>query len=641
MANMNGPLLDRRGDAGQPSPPRSSSKNSTTHEGHFSAFLSSQLPEMLMSTSSGGMAAQKSRRGRSQQRVEAVDQVITRDALAYEIRMIMSDIQEQLCSRVIHAVRSEGSSNLLDVKEAIEQQIREAWKNVPAHVVWQRNVSAGGSMHGKVTTPSNMEISRLARMTSEEPSLKECAKECQHPRDSTYSLLQNNERNNSPYASELDINSLPPELVPDDRDVPFDRASLEPEVKAYLRDISAEEEAELQAQERKTGGCRGWTARLVMSRNFDFAVGFLTLLNSLAIGLQTHYMSVNLTDQAPGAFQVLDLCFAVIFGAEVTARFFVHGLEFFTMDGWRWNIFDFVVVSLQVIEEALQHGALDILWNNSRQQPPNFAAFRVLRVLRLIRILRLVRVLRLVAELRRIIFSFIASLRPFCIAFTLLMMTIYVTGVLLTQLLLDHRVANRVQGIPSDQILEQYYSSLARTILTLFESVAGGLSWDQAVDPLIREISPFMGLLYPMYVAIAMYAMGNVITGVFVEALLENAKETKDLCALDSIRATFLAADSDGSGTVCYEEFQEQLKNQNTQTFLRDLDLQVSEAENMFRLFDHDGDGELQMEAFIRGFLNLRGTAKSVDLRLLSQDVRKLTERFLSFASLVERQMLG
>merc|ERR1712032_1399679 len=116
---------------------------------------------------------------------------------------------------------------------------------------------------------------------------------------------------------------------------------------------------------------------------------------------------------------------------------------------------------------------------------------RILRILRLVRVIRVVRVLRLIQELRTIVVSVLGSLRSLCWTVVLLMLLIYVVAVYFTQSVTDYRVmAVDSTSNPEDmQVLNDNFSSLLRSVLSLYQSISGGVDWGALCDPLISEIS--------------------------------------------------------------------------------------------------------------------------------------------------------
>merc|ERR1712039_173338 len=77
-------------------------------------------------------------------------------------------------------------------------------------------------------------------------------------------------------------------------------------------------------------------------------------------------------------------------------------------------------------------------------------------------------------------------------------------------------------------LLDQYFGTLDRSILTIFQSISGGYDWSEPVEPLIQHVSPWMGVVYSLFVAFVLLALMNVITGVFVEQAVRQGKEDKD-----------------------------------------------------------------------------------------------------------------
>merc|ERR1719213_659182 len=54
------------------------------------------------------------------------------------------------------------------------------------------------------------------------------------------------------------------------------------------------------------------------------------------------------------------------------------------------------------------------------------------------------------------------------------------------------------------------------TIMTLYQSITGGIDWGDVASPLM-EIHPVLGFLFATYIAVAVLCVLNVVTGVFVE----------------------------------------------------------------------------------------------------------------------------
>ncbi|CAE7194956.1 unnamed protein product, partial [Symbiodinium sp. CCMP2456] len=68
--------------------------------------------------------------------------------------------------------------------------------------------------------------------------------------------------------------------------------------------------------------------------------------------------------------------------------------------------------------------------------------------------------------------------------------------------------------------------SVGESMLTLFLSITGGISWQDALAPL-REISALAATAYLAYIIIAVFAILNVVTGVFCNMAIESARADK------------------------------------------------------------------------------------------------------------------
>merc|ERR1719503_336698 len=99
---------------------------------------------------------------------------------------------------------------------------------------------------------------------------------------------------------------------------------------------------------------------------------------------------------------------------------------------------------------------------------------------------------------------------------------IYVFSVLFLQVVAD---SGNFSEHPS---LQYWFGGLGRTILTMFECIVGGVSWDEVVGPLIADVSPLMGVLFCAYITMSLFAMMNLVTGVFVENVTKTVREDKD-----------------------------------------------------------------------------------------------------------------
>lgn len=346
---------------------------------------------------------------------------------------------------------------------------------------------------------------------------------------------------------------------------------------------------------------------------FDYTVAALIVLNGVFVGIQTDYMARRLQDSIPGIFQALEIGFCVVFTIEVALRLWAYAGEIcLTRSGVSWILFDAIIVTLQIMEVFLSTFSDGLGFS-----------FHLLRSLRLIRTIRLARALRLIGELRTIVSSILGSLKSLCWTGMLLLMIIFVLGVYMTQVVLNKRMALESSGMESPEALSMYWGSLSSSIFSLFESIAGGVDWESCVRPLIDHISPEMGVLFCVYIMFTNFAMLNVVTGVFIEAVMKNAKDEAENRTRCQISRLFEAIDVGHDGKITWEEFQSQLEKREMRQFFKVVDVDISNARGLFELLDVHEKGTLHFEEFMEGCLKLWAPVSGLDVKMMRRDLLK------------------
>eukprot|EP00927_Polykrikos_kofoidii_P042166 TRINITY_DN3601_c0_g2_i1.p1 TRINITY_DN3601_c0_g2~~TRINITY_DN3601_c0_g2_i1.p1 ORF type:complete len:828 (-),score=150.70 TRINITY_DN3601_c0_g2_i1:216-2624(-) len=349
---------------------------------------------------------------------------------------------------------------------------------------------------------------------------------------------------------------------------------------------------------------------------------FVLVANASLIGLETDTRSRNIGSNAeekePFIFFVFECMFCAFFMFELAARIYSR-VTFFTGPGNMWNIFDALVAMTSLFDIASRICFPDL-------SSKNMSFLRILRLTRIVRITRLIRVLRIVEELRTIVSSIMGSMKSLGWTLVLLFMMIYTVAICVTQLVIDHQISMITSGEVVSPEISHWYGSLFRTILTLYECIASGLSWDEAIVPLIRDISPWVGVVFCFYIAFSIFAMMNVVTGVFVEKAMQHAEEDKEEYLATHISEAFKRADADDSGEVTWEEFESRLEAEEMQEYFKAIDVDISEAKGLFKLIDADGSGSIDAVEFISGCMRLRGPAKALEMTLLLHEMNRMHE---------------
>jgi len=182
--------------------------------------------------------------------------------------------------------------------------------------------------------------------------------------------------------------------------------------------------------------------------------------------------------------------------------------------------------------------------------------------------------------------------------------------------------------------------------LTMFESVVGGVNWDDAVTPLMTNISPALGFLFCIYVAVAVFAIMNMLTGVFVDRAMQCIRDDKDFIVANQIRDLFLPdhyEDEDEDDAVVAEidwyTFQEKMQSRAMQGYLLELGVSSTESGGLFDLLDEDANGSLSSHEIITGCLRLRAAPTVLDLALLMREVNDLRADLRGIKTSVDRSL--
>jgi len=385
----------------------------------------------------------------------------------------------------------------------------------------------------------------------------------------------------------------------------------------------------------RMSGLRTETLRWVKDPMFDITFGLLVSLSAVVLGFETDWEATHQGMKVPVFYQLSTALFAFVFAVEIGLRLFAERRAFFSGSRCAWNLFDLLLAVMQIAEQAwhvyswyTHTESFDTEW------------LRYMRMIRtggrLLRLVRILRLMRLLHELRMLCTSIIMSMKSLCWTLVLLCVLVFSVSIFFTE-----AVSLTAQDADKDLESEIWFGSVPRSSLTLFECILGGISWDEVVRPLISEVSPLVGAAFCLYVSFCALAVLNVVTGIFVGKAAKAAEDEKDETLAFSIGDLFYS-DTDKESQITFKEFKSKLVNADMQEYFKDLNVDVSEAQGLFRLLDVDGSGSVDSDEIVSGCLRLRGEARAIELALLMQETRTLqdmVERLASGQLAVERNL--
>mmetsp|Transcript_9646 Transcript_9646/g.17340 ORF Transcript_9646/g.17340 Transcript_9646/m.17340 type:complete len:540 (+) Transcript_9646:22-1641(+) len=358
-----------------------------------------------------------------------------------------------------------------------------------------------------------------------------------------------------------------------------------------------------------------WLQIFIKGDIFAYGISLLLICNAVLIGVQANWVAQHGGYGHMPGIDVLNGIFFCVFLCELILRMVAFGLrDFFMGEDYVTNIFDFFLVTAQAGEiagEAMSGDSVDT------------GFLRLLRVLRIVRIVRLARVVHLVVHLRSMISSVFASLKPLFWAVVLFGMVIYCVAVAMMETVNEYKNRHRDEHHPG---LDAYFGDLLTTFISLWQCISGGIDWSEMAGPLGAHIGKWLEACFCFYVAFSMLAMMNVITGIFVENAQIYSQQDKDAYVVKHVLDLFQKADVGDDGEITWEIFREKLNTRELQELFAAVDVDVTDAESLFRLIDQDSKGSITADDLMTGWMRLRGPAKALDQSLLIREVSRISD---------------
>jgi len=370
-----------------------------------------------------------------------------------------------------------------------------------------------------------------------------------------------------------------------------------------------------------------WIRRMVRSRSFNTMCGLIIALNCLFIGIQVDARARDGPDDGLDSptFRI-ESVFCVIFLAEFFIRSLALRKSVFTRE-MVWHLFDGFVLFGSLMEVVVK------LMTTGPRKPANANVFRMVRMLRFARTARVIRIMRLLHELRLMVDSVIHSVSVLLWAIVLLGMIIYMVAIIITQAVTDHCLNQNCVNAPRRSKVLEYFGTVPQSMYTLFQGIFGGVSWAEFAIPL-RQVGIAYELLFVFFIAINALVMLNVVTAVVLDSAMQSAQHDKEMVIEDQLmaekkyaadlRELFLEADADDTGYLTQQELKTYLEDDRVQAYLKGLDLEVSEALELFHLLDTDGNGTVDIDEFSLGAMRLKGGAKNVDIATLMFENKRM-----------------
>lgn len=400
----------------------------------------------------------------------------------------------------------------------------------------------------------------------------------------------------------------------------------------------------------------GLPTRILEHPAFDAFFAFIVIANTVYIGIDVQ-SSIEYPEANQVAFHIGHYLFTLLFLMELVIRLAAQGFRFFCSEDWMWAMLDtFIVISSlwDIVMDSIYFWPTTDKGNSRANDMSSFKAFRVIRITRIVKAVRLMRIFRFVMALRMLITSIMHTLKSLFWASVLLVLIIYAFAVLLAQVVNDHQIdPESIPLSPADEMaVRQYFGSVQNTMLTLFMSISAGVNWENVLGPL-KTISLVWVFVYLFFIAFTVFAVLNVVTGVFCQSAIDSAQndhaaivqsilENKE-AHLTKIKTLFSKfggqANEADTDFITFPMFEEKINTPEVRDYFESLRLDIWDAWTFFKMVDDDGGGTIPMDEFLMGCLRLRGQARAVDVGRVIHDQQWMIKNFGKFQTHVEVQL--
>ena len=233
----------------------------------------------------------------------------------------------------------------------------------------------------------------------------------------------------------------------------------------------------------------------VESRSAQNFIIVLIILNAVTLGLET---DPEIVQGYGGALHIFDMTILAVFAFEIFLKLIYRRLAFFKNG---WNIFDFIIVGLDLI--------------------PSSGPFSVLRTLRIFRAMRL---LSIVPSMRKVTQALFFAIPGILSVGSIILLIFYVSAVLSTNFF--------------GAEFTLWFGTIGRSMFTLFQIMTLE-SWSMGIVRPVMEHFSWAWAFFVPFILITSFAVVNLLIGIIVDAmqtqnetinreLAENAGEGQD-----------------------------------------------------------------------------------------------------------------
>eukprot|EP00445_Apocalathium_hangoei_P064608 CAMPEP_0204119168 /NCGR_PEP_ID=MMETSP0361-20130328/6955_1 /ASSEMBLY_ACC=CAM_ASM_000343 /TAXON_ID=268821 /ORGANISM="Scrippsiella Hangoei, Strain SHTV-5" /LENGTH=690 /DNA_ID=CAMNT_0051070275 /DNA_START=95 /DNA_END=2167 /DNA_ORIENTATION=+ len=323
---------------------------------------------------------------------------------------------------------------------------------------------------------------------------------------------------------------------------------------------------------------------------------------------------------------VLEWVCLAIFCTELALRIFADGRKFHRK---RWNVLDAVIVAI---------GVSDLILSLTGIETGSLSIFRVLRLCRLLRLLRVLRLFTVLKELQRLIQMMGGCFKTLFWSSMLLFLIMTIWAVIAVELINPtvQQIADE-GGWQDCERCPRSFASVFMADVTLFQTVVAGDSWGYIAVPVIEK-NPATAIIFIGALMTLVFGVLNLIVAVIVDVFAQ--RRDRDVFALATemeeeerdqkavLGRIFKRIDADGGGSISYDELvRGACKEPEFQRWLRVMDIDSRDLEQLFSIVDEDGSGEIDPAEFIEAMYRMRTADSKTAIKFVKHIVSRMDQQ--------------
>lgn len=364
---------------------------------------------------------------------------------------------------------------------------------------------------------------------------------------------------------------------------------------------------------------QGRLHKFVHSRGFRTCTSLVICINAIFMAYTSDWEMQNIDRSTPQSFDVLEHIFIAFYTIELALRFLDHRCYFFCCEEAAWNVLDFALVLISLVDTLLMALRID------ERGGGNITLVRTLRLLKVAKILRTFRVMQVFRELAQILESFLNCIISLFWSLVMMILVIWLFALFFLQGLSGYMKDHDVSESEADAIRKDF-GSLLRAMSSLYMAVTGGNDWAFYLNIVARAGIPYE-ILFFLFTFVFVFALLNILTGIFVEKAVVAAQPDREEMIAEQCRKRIQDAaefhhlccvlDADHTGTISRDEFMSSMRSELMRSYMAAKGIEVRDVDLFFDIVGASDADEVSIERFVQGCMNIKGMATNFDMQKL------------------------